>query len=281
MSVLLSQASREHLGELRHEPTAKWVRALVDGQVVADSTRPVLVWEPRRFVASYAVPAEDLKAELVPVAAEGSDGHVLLHPGIPFSRHSTPGEAFTIRTAGRDLESGGVPAGRSRPRRSRRPGLRRLRHLVRGGRGHPRAPSGPVPPGGRPAQHPAPADRARRAAARGDPPSDPGLRDAPRGRGTTSRARTSGSTSSPATPAPSAPTRARRATGRSRARRPGLGVRGPTAGRRRSRRSGRLLRREGPGHRGRRGRRFRARRVITRLTGRPPSPGLRWRGGGR
>jgi uncharacterized protein (DUF427 family) len=105
MSLLLRQARRDQLAELRHEPTAKWVRALVDGQVVADSTRPVLVWEPRRYVASYAVPAEDLKAELVPVAAEGSDGHVLLHPGIPFSRHSTPGEAYTIRTPGRDLES--------------------------------------------------------------------------------------------------------------------------------------------------------------------------------
>ena len=105
MSVLLSQADRQRLGELRHQPTSKWVRAVADGQVVADSTRPVLVWEPRRFVASYAVPAEDLRAELVPVAAEGSDGHLLLHPGIPFSRHSTPGEAFTIRTAGRALES--------------------------------------------------------------------------------------------------------------------------------------------------------------------------------
>jgi uncharacterized protein (DUF427 family) len=105
MSLLLSQADRQRLGELRHEPSAKWVRALVDGQVVVDSTRPVLVWEPRRFVASYAVPAEHLAAELVPVAAEGSDGHLLLHPGIPFSRHSTPGEAFTIRAAGRALES--------------------------------------------------------------------------------------------------------------------------------------------------------------------------------
>jgi uncharacterized protein (DUF427 family) len=105
MSLLLSRARHEQLGELRHEPTVKWVRALVDGQLIADSTRPVLVWEPRRFVASYAVPAEDLRAELVPVAAEGTGGQVVLHPGIPFSRHSTPGEAFTIRTPGRDLES--------------------------------------------------------------------------------------------------------------------------------------------------------------------------------
>jgi uncharacterized protein (DUF427 family) len=105
MSLLLSDALRRQLGELRHEPTAKWVRALVGGHTVADSTRPVLVWEPRRFVPSYAVPLEDLRGELVPVAAEGSDGHLLLHPGIPFSRHSTPGESFTIRTPERDLGS--------------------------------------------------------------------------------------------------------------------------------------------------------------------------------
>lgn len=105
MSILLSEARRHQLADLRHEPTAKWVRALVDGTVVVDSTRPVLVWEPRRFVPQYAVPADDLRAELVPATAEGTDGHVVLHPGIPFSRHSTPGEAFTIRAAGRVLGS--------------------------------------------------------------------------------------------------------------------------------------------------------------------------------
>ena len=105
MSILLSEARRQQIAELRHEPTAKWVRALVGETVVVDSTRPVLVWEPRRFVPQYAVPVEDLHADLVPVRAEGSDGHVLLHPGIPFSRHSAPGEAFTLRTPGRDLES--------------------------------------------------------------------------------------------------------------------------------------------------------------------------------
>ena len=105
MSVLLSEALHHQLGELRHQPTAKWVRAVVDGEVVVDSTRPELVWEPRRFVASYAVPLEDLRAELVPATTEGTDGHVVLHPGIPFSRHSTPGEAFTLRTPRRELAS--------------------------------------------------------------------------------------------------------------------------------------------------------------------------------
>src|SRR3954453_5386367 len=105
MSILLGEAMRRQLGELRHEPPPKWGRARVDGIVVVDSTRPVLVWEPRRFVASYAVPVEDLHAELTPAATDGGEGHLLLPPGIPFSRHSTAGEAFTIRTPRRDLES--------------------------------------------------------------------------------------------------------------------------------------------------------------------------------
>jgi uncharacterized protein (DUF427 family) len=110
MSILLQTARRSELGELRHEPTAKWIRALVGTETVVDTTRAVLVWEPRRFVASYAVPVEDLTADLVPAPAEGSDGLLVLHPGIPFSRHSTAGESFTLRTAQRDL-----PAAAFRP----------------------------------------------------------------------------------------------------------------------------------------------------------------------
>jgi hypothetical protein len=35
------------LGELRYEPTAKRIRAVLDGGAVVDSTRALLVWEPR------------------------------------------------------------------------------------------------------------------------------------------------------------------------------------------------------------------------------------------
>jgi len=38
------------LGELRHEPTAKRIRAQLGEATVVDSTRAALVWEPRRVV---------------------------------------------------------------------------------------------------------------------------------------------------------------------------------------------------------------------------------------
>jgi uncharacterized protein (DUF427 family) len=48
-------------GQLRHEPTAKRIQAVLGGDTIVDSTRAVLVWEPRRIVPSYAVPAEDVR----------------------------------------------------------------------------------------------------------------------------------------------------------------------------------------------------------------------------
>jgi uncharacterized protein (DUF427 family) len=47
--------------ELRHEPVAKRIRAELGGATVVDSTRSVLVWEPRRIVPQYAVPDEDIR----------------------------------------------------------------------------------------------------------------------------------------------------------------------------------------------------------------------------
>ena len=48
--------------DLRHEPVEKRVRA----DDVVDSTRAVLVWEPRRVTPLYAVPAADIAAPLTP-----------------------------------------------------------------------------------------------------------------------------------------------------------------------------------------------------------------------
>ena len=58
MQDLLAQAR----GQLRHEPIEKRVRAELGGQTIVDSTRAILVWEPRRVVPSYAVPAQDTSA---------------------------------------------------------------------------------------------------------------------------------------------------------------------------------------------------------------------------
>jgi len=76
----------EQRGRVRAEPGAKRVRAFLGGEVVADTTRPLLVWEVP-YYPTYYVPAADVRAELVPT------GEV---------RHSPSkgdGEVLTVRTA--------------------------------------------------------------------------------------------------------------------------------------------------------------------------------------
>ena len=63
MSTRMRDLLTGGLGELRHEPTAKRIRAVLNGGTVVDTTRALLVWEPRRIVPSYAVPADDIAAE--------------------------------------------------------------------------------------------------------------------------------------------------------------------------------------------------------------------------
>jgi len=53
------------LAELRHLPSPKRVRALLDGRTVLDTREAVLVWEPKRIVPQYAVPPGDLELDLV------------------------------------------------------------------------------------------------------------------------------------------------------------------------------------------------------------------------
>jgi uncharacterized protein (DUF427 family) len=83
-------------GELRHEPIEQRVRA----DDVVDSTRAILVWEPRRVVPSYAVPAEDIAAELSAAPAAVGEHPGVLHPRVPFAVHTAAGEPVSI--GGRD-----------------------------------------------------------------------------------------------------------------------------------------------------------------------------------
>lgn len=78
--------------DLRYEPIERRVRA----DDVVDSTRAILVWEPRRVVPSYAVPADDIAAELTPSPATNGDHSGVLHPGVPFAVHTAPGEPVSI-----------------------------------------------------------------------------------------------------------------------------------------------------------------------------------------
>jgi uncharacterized protein (DUF427 family) len=88
MQDLLARAR----GELRYEPLERRVRA----DEVVDSTRALLVWEPRRVVPSYAVPEDDVRGSVVPAPAAVVDVSGVLHPGIPFAVHTAPGEPVTV-----------------------------------------------------------------------------------------------------------------------------------------------------------------------------------------
>ena len=97
MSVRVQDLLVGARGELRHEPVEKRVRAEIGGRAVVESTRAVLVWEPRRVVPQFAVPEADLLVAPA-AAAPAEDGHVpgVLHPGIPFAVHTADGEPVTI-----------------------------------------------------------------------------------------------------------------------------------------------------------------------------------------
>ena len=100
------------LESLRHEPTDKRIRATLGDATVVDSRRAVLVWEPRRVVPSYAVPAGDVAAELVPGDAAPADAaairapmlgdRTVYDPSVPFAVHTTPGEPLAVRSGGRE-----------------------------------------------------------------------------------------------------------------------------------------------------------------------------------
>jgi uncharacterized protein (DUF427 family) len=103
----LLDAMLGQLGALRWEPTGKRIRAVRGGETVVDTTRARLVWEPKRVVPSYAVPAADIAAEI----AAGGDGAAapeqpptlagrpVYDPSVPFAVHTAAGEPVTVAGA--------------------------------------------------------------------------------------------------------------------------------------------------------------------------------------
>lgn len=68
-------------GRVRTEQGHKRIRALLAGELVADSARPTLVWE-KPYYPTYYLPAADVRAELVPAgrvepSPSRGDGEVL------------------------------------------------------------------------------------------------------------------------------------------------------------------------------------------------------------
>ena len=82
--------------ELRYEPIERRVRAVLDDETAVDSTRALLVYEPRRVCPSFAVPEDDIRAPLSGAPASNADVPGVLHPGVPFSVHTADGEPLTI-----------------------------------------------------------------------------------------------------------------------------------------------------------------------------------------
>jgi len=135
MSARIRDFLSNGFDQLRREPTAKRIRAVHAGGTVVDTTRAVLVWEPRRVVPSYAIPVDDLRGELLPgdPAGSGTSGagatgpgtagtdaadaagvrlpdvtdRPVLDPSIPFAVHTTPGQVVTVRAGGQDLPGAG------------------------------------------------------------------------------------------------------------------------------------------------------------------------------
>ncbi|MBO0814545.1 MAG: DUF427 domain-containing protein [Actinobacteria bacterium] len=120
MSTRMRSLLTGGLGELRHEPTAKRIRAVLDGGTVVDTTRALLVWEPRRIVPSYAVPADDIVADLAPAGTAATDaagtigvhmpelsGRPVLDPSVPFAVHTAEGRAADLRAGEQDRPGAG------------------------------------------------------------------------------------------------------------------------------------------------------------------------------
>ena len=60
----MTSTQTDQRGRIRVEVAGKRVRALLGGQVVADTVRPVLVWEVPYF-PTYYLPVQDVRAELL------------------------------------------------------------------------------------------------------------------------------------------------------------------------------------------------------------------------
>ena len=110
MATKLSQVILGTLPQLRYEPTAKRIRASHSRITVVDTLQACLVWEPRRVTPLYAVPEQDLRAELAPpslapaaveehpFAVRAGGAPTALDPGTGFGRHTCAGEELDVVT---------------------------------------------------------------------------------------------------------------------------------------------------------------------------------------
>lgn len=108
------------LGQLRYEPVEKRIRGVIGGQVVIDTDRALLVWEPKRVVPSYAVPVGELEV-FISSADQSSAGETaspevriprlgdrpVYDPSVPFAVHTTDGAVLDLHVGGAYLRGAG------------------------------------------------------------------------------------------------------------------------------------------------------------------------------
>src|SRR5947208_13737227 len=120
MSTQMRAFLESRLGELRYERIGKRIRAVLGDETAVDSTRAALVWEPRRVVPSYAIPAGDVHGEMAPAGATvvGDSGEAgvampalsrrpVLDPSVPFAVHTADGQVVDVRACGQDRPGAG------------------------------------------------------------------------------------------------------------------------------------------------------------------------------
>lgn len=106
MATRLSTVLMGTFPHLRYEPTAKRIRASLDGTAVVDTLRAYLIWEPRRITPVYAVPEQELLAGLdlagyVTLDFPAfdwleDDGEIIVHPRDPFHRVDIRGSSVDV-----------------------------------------------------------------------------------------------------------------------------------------------------------------------------------------
>jgi uncharacterized protein (DUF427 family) len=87
-------------GRVRVEQGAKRIRAYLAGELVADTIRPLLVWEKPQY-PTYYIPLADVRAEL------STDG------GVTHSPSRGDGHTFTVKAGGKEAHGAAVRYERS------------------------------------------------------------------------------------------------------------------------------------------------------------------------
>lgn len=113
MGTMVRDMLMGSIGRLRYEPIDKRIRGLIGDQVVIDTDRALLVWEPKRIVPSYAVPAEALEGVAgaprdppadEPAPADAAVPHLgnrpVYDPSVPFAVHTADGTALDLLVPG-------------------------------------------------------------------------------------------------------------------------------------------------------------------------------------